>query len=75
MNHVHIADMFGDTSTDPTEAQIVCVGRMLKDIWGAKLARDFPGQHITVTFQEQGCEDLREYELTFWRATEEQGAV
>ena len=67
MNHVHISDIFGDPDLAPTRAQILHIGRKLKDIWSCKLASDFPGRSFIVSFPDKLKDDLRDYEITFFQ--------
>src|SRR6266496_1283812 len=67
MNHRHIVDLFGDPKLRPTREQVVYLGRILKDLWSAKLRRDFPTRSITVSFREGEYEDLTDYEITFFQ--------
>jgi hypothetical protein len=46
---------------------ILFVGRLLKDIWQAKLSRDFPKRRITVSFPEEHQDDLLQYEVSFFQ--------
>jgi hypothetical protein len=73
MNHRHILTLFGDVDLDPTEEQIVYFGRRLREIWQAKLDRDFPERKIVVRFFEEGCEDLYDYQITFFQDEREAG--
>jgi hypothetical protein len=68
MNHVHIVDIH--RSVEPTEAQLRYLGRVLKDIYEAKLGRDFPELRIIVSFHDEAGLDLDDYQLTFWQATD-----
>jgi hypothetical protein len=65
MNHLHIADLFGDGR--PTEPQVIHVLHRLKEIWSAKLARDFPDRSVVVSFTEGPFEDLADYEITWYQ--------
>ncbi|HSS48774.1 MAG TPA: hypothetical protein VLX28_07500 [Thermoanaerobaculia bacterium] len=67
MNHCHICDLFGDPELDPTRAQIVFLGRMLKEMWAAKLQRDFPARPVTVTFPEDELDNFIDYQVTFYQ--------
>lgn len=67
MNHRHLLDLFPSAPTEPTRAQIVHLGRALKDMWSSKLRRDFPSREIVVTFREEGIEDLLDYQITFFQ--------
>ena len=65
LNHRHVLDLFADAR--PTREQVVYLGRLLREVWAAKLARDFPGRRFVVAFAEQGCEALLDYEVTFYQ--------
>ena len=43
-------------------------GRILKEIYAAKLAWQFPGRAFCVSlYTPEDPEDLRAYEITFWQ--------
>lgn len=65
MNHRHLSDLFYGQAT--SAAQLIYMGRLLRDIWQAKLRRDFPGRHIEVEFYENDVSDLEGYQLTFFQ--------
>jgi len=67
MNHVHIRDLFPNTDESPTHDQIVYIGRLLKEIWGCKLQRDFPDRRFVFSFPEGPYDDPILYELTFFQ--------
>jgi hypothetical protein len=41
MNHAHIIDLFSPRESQPSREMVLYVGRVLKQTWEAKLARDF----------------------------------
>lgn len=63
LNHVHVTDLVYRPG-GPSEAQAVYLGRLLKEMWEAKLGREFPGRRFVVCFQEQG-ETSYDFEITF----------
>lgn len=65
LNHRHVLDLFA--GADPTREQVVYLGRLLREIWSAKLAHDFPDRRFVVSFPEEGCEGLLDYEVTFFQ--------
>ncbi len=67
MNHRHILDLFPNVAEDPSRELVVHLGRVLKDMWSSKLRRDFPSRNVTVSFPEEGNEDLLDYEITFFQ--------
>jgi hypothetical protein len=67
MNHEHILDIFPNPPNKPSREIVLYVGRLLKEIWQAKLDREFPGRRIKVSFPEEFSEDLLYYEITFFQ--------
>jgi hypothetical protein len=67
MNHQHILDLFYHAAQTATAAQIVYLGKVLKDILTVKLRADFPRRTFTVEFDEGPFDDLLEYQVTFWQ--------
>jgi hypothetical protein len=67
LNHRHILDLFTDSEFKPTREVVLHLGRLLRDMWSCKLARDFPGRAIEVVFDEEFGEDLVDYEITFFQ--------
>jgi len=66
MNHVHIADIHCNAS-DPSEAQLRYLGRVLREIHRLKLRSDFPELQFEVVFNDEPGLDAIDYELTFWQ--------
>jgi len=64
LNHVHITDLFCDPKLNPTEDQVVHIGRLLKKMWTAKLAHEFPSLNVSVDFRETEIECLVDYQVT-----------
>jgi len=65
MNHIHIAPLFSGSSKRPTPLQAQWLGERLRDMWEAKLKRDFPDRKIKVEFyMPENRDDLGEYQLT-----------
>lgn len=71
INHTHILDLFVRHETEPTREQVVSLGRNLKEMWQAKVDRDFPGRNVMVIFPEDAGEDLLGYEITIFQDTGE----
>jgi hypothetical protein len=70
MNHEHLSDLF--PNNEPTERQVIYLGRLLKDIWQTKLKRDFPAQQISVEFYEQDCKYPEDFQITFYQPSNDQ---
>lgn len=69
MNHRHISDYFPNQK--PTTDQLIYFGRLLKEIWEAKLRHDFPTRNVIVEFYEKECDSIEEYEITFFQPRDE----
>lgn len=65
LNHRHILDLFA--GAQPTREQVIYLGRLLREVWAAKLARDFPDRRFVVSFPEEACEGLLDYEVSFFQ--------
>jgi hypothetical protein len=68
MNHHHIADLIGGVVESPSHELILAVGRLLRELWTTKLARDFPDRKFVVSFPEDYSDDVVSYEITFYQA-------
>ncbi len=67
LNHTHIQDLFPNVLDQATEDHIIYLGRLLKEMWSCKLARDFPKRRIVVSFPVEGINDLLDYEISFYQ--------
>lgn len=67
MNHRHILDLFCRPELTPSREQVVYLGRLLKEMWAAKLQRDFPAKRFVVNFPEESPENLLDYEITLFQ--------
>lgn len=68
INHCHVLDLFAGSR--PSRDQVVYLGRLLKEMWTAKLKWKFPEKRIVVSFVEEPSEDLLDYEVTFYQEWE-----
>lgn len=68
VNHTHILDLFVKHEIKPTREQVVWLGRLLREMWQAKVDRDFPGRGVVVSFPEDAGDDLLNYEITVFQA-------
>ena len=57
INHVHISDLISKPE-GPSEEQAVYLGRLLQEMWQAKLEREFPGRAFTVRFDADDDDTL-----------------
>jgi hypothetical protein len=67
MNHRHLLDLFYHAADSATPAQLTYLGRVLKDIFTAKLQYLFPSRVFTVEFDEGPFANPLDYQLTFWQ--------
>lgn len=71
-NHLHIADIQHHGCEDISEDKIVFLGRVLKEIWEAKLRWQFPDRPCEVKFYEpEDRTNLIEFQLSFWQKKHE----
>jgi hypothetical protein len=68
MNHHHIADLIGGVIESPSHDVVLAIGRLLRELWTAKLSRDFPDRKFVVSFSEDYSADVVDYEITFYQA-------
>jgi hypothetical protein len=47
---------------------MITLGRLLRDIWTLKLARDFPDRRFSVEFYDELSEDPADYQITFYQS-------
>lgn len=72
MNHRHIADIHCSDEDGLTQDKVAVLGRALKEIYEAKLARQFPHAPCIVEFYEpKPGGDLIDYEISFWQVKHE----
>ena len=68
MNHLHIAGIQYYGCEDITEERLVFIGKILKEVYEAKLRWQFPDRPCEVSFYEpEDRTDLDGFELTFWQ--------
>ncbi len=68
MNHLHIASIKSGGCEDITEERIVFLGRILKEIYEAKLQWLFPDRPCEVSLYEpEDRKKLVDFEITFWQ--------
>jgi hypothetical protein len=67
MNHEHILDLFVNHESELTSEQVLLAGRVLREMWCAKLSKDYPHLPVTVSFPDDELfEDLLDYEITVY---------
>ena len=68
LNHVHMIDIHADRSVEPTIEHLTRLGTVLKEIYEAKLAWQFPDRPCEVEFiVPDDPDDLVEYQVSFWQ--------
>ena len=65
MNQLHIADVQCHPCEDITRERVVYLGRVLSEIYQAKLAWQFPSKRFEVHFDDSPADNLTDYEITF----------
>lgn len=68
MNHRHIVDLLPKSVEQPTLELVVSLGKLLQEVWEAKLQRDFPKRCFCVNFPLEECKNLTDYEITFYQS-------
>jgi hypothetical protein len=69
MNHFHLADLQHSECEDISSDKLLNLGKVLKQIYEAKLMHDFPEIPCTVSFSvPEDPDDFLGYELTFWQS-------
>jgi len=73
VNHLHIADIQECGCKDISEDKIIFLGKVLREIWEAKLRWQFPDRPCEFEFYEpKDRTNLLEFQLTFWQKKHEQ---
>ena len=68
LNHIHLSDLHNDKDDKISEAKIIYLGEVLKEIYEAKLAWQFPSKPCVVKFYKpQSPETIEDYQITFWQ--------
>ena len=69
LNHLHLADIQHAFCEDSSKDKLIHLGLILKEIYEAKLAREFPGRPCTVElYYPDDPEYLWGYQITFWQS-------
>ncbi len=67
MNHLHISDIQHAGCEDITHERVIYLGRVLCEIYRAKLAWRFPAKRFEVHFDDSPAEQITDYELTVYQ--------
>lgn len=67
VNHIHILDFFPNVKEPPSKEQVRHLGLKLRDMWEAKVKRDFPNRDIIVHFLDSDTDDLVDYQVTVFQ--------
>ena len=68
MNHLHIAAIHYHDLSNCTVEHALYLGRVLREIYQAKLAWQFPARRFEVLFNEAEQSDVMAYEITFYQS-------
>lgn len=70
MNTIHLVDLFvpnGEDWSEIVDQRAIHLGRTLRDVYEAKLARDFPGKSFVIELWEGDQPGNDEISLSFWQ--------
>ena len=67
MNHIHLNSIQHLGCEDASEERLIYLGRVLKQIYEAKLKSQFPEQSFTVLFEDSADRALSDYKITFFQ--------
>lgn len=67
INHLHIAAIHCHDLSGCTAGHALYLGRVLREIYQAKLAWQFPARRFEVVFDESERENVMAYEITFYQ--------
>lgn len=68
LNHLHLEDIQYGGCDDISADKLVLLGNVLKEVYEAKLAWQFPERPCTVEFDvPEDAEDFTDYQVTFWQ--------
>lgn len=71
-NHLHIVDLHAVGCADASSDKLEALGEVLREMWAAKLAMQFPDRPCRVAFRHPDDPmDLEGYELSFWQIANE----
>jgi hypothetical protein len=72
MNHLHLADIQYYGCKDASKDKLLLLGKVLKEIYEAKLLWKWPDRPCSVELYIPDDEDdLMEYQLSFWQKCNE----
>ena len=67
LNHLHIADIQHHGCEDISRERLIYLGRLLAEIYRAKLAWQFPAKQFEVLFDDSPLGNLIDYQITFFQ--------
>lgn len=74
MNHLHLADIQHGGCADISKDKLLALGRVLEEIYDAKLKWQFPRDPCVVEFYvPDDMDDLMNYQISFWQKKHELG--
>ena len=73
LNHIHLAGLHNHDEDNISADKLKFLGKLMKEMWEAKLAVQFPDRPCTVEFYiPDDPEELWEYQVSFWQAAWEE---
>lgn len=71
-SHLHIVDLHSLGCPDATPDKLVALGEVIREMWAAKLAWQFPDRPCRVEFyRPEDPDDLEGYQVSFWQIANE----
>ena len=68
LNHFHLADLHNHDDENLSADKLLFLGSIIKEMWEAKLQKQFPNRPCTVEFYvPDDPEELLEYQVSFWQ--------
>ncbi len=68
LNHWHLADLHNHDEDYPSADKLLFLGKIIKEMWEAKLRLQFPDRPCTVEFYVPNDPDaLWDYQVSFWQ--------
>ena len=69
MNHLHLDGIQSTSCEDISRDRLLYLGGVLREIYQAKLAWQFPNKRFEVFFDDSVLMKLADYQITFYQTT------
>lgn len=68
LNHLHLADLHNHDEDYLTADKLLFLGKIMREMWDAKLRLEFPDRPCTVElYVPDDPDELLEYQISFWQ--------